>query len=64
MLEIVKQSIRNAPCISFRQYFTQYIFAIQDANIDNEITFLLRNNHIDYNFFNRVMSVEVENSND
>lgn len=60
MLETVKETIKNAPCISFREYFTQYVFAVQDANIDDEVTFLLRNNSIDVNFLNTVMNIESE----
>ena len=60
MLETVKEAIHNAPCISFGRYFTKYVFRVQDENINNEVTFLLRNNSIDVNFFNKVMNKESE----
>lgn len=60
MLETVKHDIINSPCISFREYFTRYVFQVQDENIDSEVTFLLRNNSIDINLFNRVMNKEIE----
>jgi len=60
MLETVKQTIIESPCISFGRYFTEYVLDIQDRNIDNEVTFLLRNNNIDINLFNRVMNKQSE----
>lgn len=62
MLETVKQTIKKSPCISFGRYFTEYVFRMQDESIDNEVTFLLRNNKIDVNFFNKVMNKQVEDS--
>lgn len=44
MLETVKSTINNLPSISFEEYYTQYVMQMQDMNIDNEVSFLLRNN--------------------
>lgn len=60
MLKSIKQSISNAPCITFGQYFTRYVLQVQDNNIDSEVTFLLRNNAIDPLFLNRVMNMEMK----
>lgn len=46
MLETIKSSIKDLPCISFEEYFTSYVMQMQDINIDNEISFLLRNNFL------------------
>lgn len=62
MLETIKQTIADSPCITFGRYFTEYVLNIQDANIDNEFTFLLRNNSIDVNFFNEIMNRDAEES--
>lgn len=59
MLETVKRCIES-PCISFGRYFCQYVLKIHDMNIDNEVAFLLRNNSIDVNTFNRVMNMEAD----
>ncbi len=44
MLETVKSTIKDQPSITFEQYFTSYVMYMQDVNIDNEVTFILRNN--------------------
>lgn len=46
MLETVKSTINNLPSISFERYFIEYIMNMQDLNIDNEVSFLLRNNFL------------------
>lgn len=60
MLETVKKTMADAPFISFGQYFIEYVFKVQDANIDNEVSFLLRNNSIDANFLDKLMNQEVK----
>jgi len=48
MLETIKKIIndeaKNAPFISFEQYFTRYVMQVQDENIDLEVAQLLRRN--------------------
>lgn len=48
MLETIKNIIndeaKNAPFISFEQYFTRYVMQVQDENIDLEVAQLLRRN--------------------
>lgn len=46
MLETVKTTIKNVPFITFEEYFIQYVMYMQDANIDNEVTFVMRNNSL------------------
>ena len=58
MLETVKATIANSPFISFDQYFLQYVFEIQDKNIDNEISFLLRNNNMNIPTIMRMLNIE------
>lgn len=60
MLETVKHAIQNAPCITFGQHFIEYVMRIQDKNIDDEVTFLFRNNSIDPLFLNKVMNIEMK----
>ncbi len=38
MLETVKQTINNLPCISFSRYYSEYVMDIQDQIIENEIS--------------------------
>lgn len=62
MLETILQTINNIPSISFEEYFTNYVMEIQDANIDSEVSFLLRNNFlasadIDKLMFNELRSL-------
>lgn len=59
MLETVKQIINESPFISFEQYFTQYVMDVQDASIDAEVAFLLRNNSVTCLLLNRVMNQQL-----
>lgn len=45
MLETVKQMIKK-PCISYGEFFQQYVMYVQDESIKQEISFLLRNNFL------------------
>lgn len=48
MLETVKEYIASdLPCISFEEYYVNYMMHMQDQNIDDELRFLLRNNFLD-----------------
>ena len=42
MLETVKQTINNLPCISFSRYYSEYVMDIQDQIIENEISSVRR----------------------
>lgn len=46
MLETIKQTIKNVPFISFEEYFIQYMMDIQDSSIDDEVSFMLKNNSL------------------
>ena len=59
MLETVKQLINKSPFISFEQHFTQYVMDVQDANIDAEVTFLLRNNSVTCLLLNKVINQQL-----
>lgn len=60
MLETVKQVIEDSPFITFEQYFTRYVFEIQDSNIDNEFAFMLRHNSIDSHFLEVIINNELK----
>lgn len=48
MLETVRSYIASdLPCISFEEYYVNYMMRMQDQNIDDELRFLLRNNFMD-----------------
>ena len=59
MLDTVEFLIKNSPCISFRKYFIQYVFDVQDANIDSEVTFLLRNNRLNSVALNQLINSQL-----
>lgn len=59
MLETVKSDISKGPFISFGQYFTQYVFDVQDQNIESEANTLFKYNHIDYKKLNEVIDDEM-----
>jgi len=61
MLETMKQTIINLPSITFEQYFTEYVMQIQDTNIDNEVSFLLRNNFLSSLDIDKLTSNELRN---
>jgi len=44
MLQTIKNDIKNLPYISFEEFFTSYVLAVQDSNIDNEMRFFVDNN--------------------
>jgi hypothetical protein len=37
MLETIKTYIKDLPCTSFEDYYQNYIFDVQDANIEAEV---------------------------
>lgn len=59
MLEMVKIAIKDSPFISFGQYFTEYVFQVQDMSIENESKFVYRNNRVDPILLNRIMNEEL-----
>ena len=59
MLETIKSCIVNSPFITFEQYFVLYVMQMQDANIDNEVAFLLRNNSLSTLSIDRLINSEV-----
>lgn len=46
ILKTIRNCIADLPCISFEQYFTQYVFDIQDMNIEEEVKFMITNNFL------------------
>lgn len=44
MLEIVKEYISNVSDMSFAEYYREYIYKVQEANIDREIEFMIKYN--------------------
>ena len=59
MLDMVKQLIEK-PCISFEQFYQNYVMKMQDISIDNEVTFLLRNNFPSSNSMLKLINKEIE----
>lgn len=59
MLETVKSAIKDAPFISFEQYFVRYVMEVQDQNIDQEVSFLFRNNKMNMVLLNRLISTQL-----
>jgi hypothetical protein len=45
-LETVKTEIQNLPYISFGEYYQDYVFQIQDSNIDDEMKFFMNHNFL------------------
>lgn len=45
-LQTIKTEISNLPYISFEEYFHQYVFSVQDSNIDDEMHFFVNNNFL------------------
>lgn len=59
MLDTVKRLV-NAPYISFGDFFQNYIMHVQDSAIEQEITFLLRNNFLSANSMLKLINQEIE----
>lgn len=59
MLDTVKSMIEK-PCISFEQFYQNYIMKMQDASIDSEVTFLLRNNFPSSTSMMKLINKEIE----
>lgn len=59
MFETVRQLIKE-PFISFEDYFQQYVMKVQDDVIDQEISFLLRNNFLSANAVMKLVNREIE----
>lgn len=55
MLETVKDYISCIPNKSFNQYFVEYMIAVQDSNIEEEISYLLSHNTLDVLSMGRVI---------
>ncbi len=60
MLEVIKHIIKELPCISFEQYFQNYVMKVQDSSIDSEVSFLIRNNFPSINSMIKLINQEVE----
>lgn len=60
MFKEVQNCIDNLPCISFEQYFTHYVFDIQDMNIAEEVKFMVNNNFLDSKTLDRIVKQEEE----
>ena len=59
MLETIKRLI-NEPCISFGQFFQQYVISVQDESIKQEISFLLKNNFLSANAITKLIDSELK----
>ena len=59
MLDTIKKLIEK-PCISFGEFFQQYVMYVQDESIKQEISFLLKNNFLSSNAMIRLVNEELE----
>ena len=59
MLETIKRLIKE-PCISFGQFFQNYVMSVQDESIKQEISFLLRNNFLSANAMEKLINTELK----
>lgn len=55
MLETIRSEIQNTPCISFEQYFSQYVTQVQDENIEQEMKFFSSNNILDIHILDQMI---------
>ena len=60
MLETVKKLISNSPFITFDEYFQDYVMKVQDSSIDEEISFLFRNNFPSANSMIQLINKEID----
>lgn len=60
MLNTVKKLIADAPCITFEQYFQNYVMQVQDSAINEEVSFLLRNNFLSSNAVIKLINREID----
>lgn len=60
MLATVKSTISSVPYITFEQHFTKYVMDIQDTNIDEEMSFLLRHNVLTPKMVARIVDTTYE----
>lgn len=60
MLETVRKAINSGPCISFEEYFHEYVSSVQDTSIDLEMAFVFRNNFMNVNMMSRLIDTEYE----
>ena len=60
MLETLKQTICDLPCISFEGYYQHYVMDIQDMNIYSEVASMTRNNIVDSSVINKLINKEIE----
>lgn len=59
MLETIKRLIKE-PCISFGQFFQNYVMSVQDESIKQEISFLLRNNFLSAGAMEKLINKELK----
>ena len=60
MLDTVMKMIQETPYISFERYFQEYIMKVQDEAINEEVSFLVRNNFPSANSISKLINKEVD----
>lgn len=61
MLERIKAML-DSPFISFEEYFQNYVMEVQDSSIDEEVSFLFRNNFPSANSMIRLINKEIKDT--
>ena len=60
MLETVKTTIYNSPCISFVEYFANYVMYVQDVSIEYELSSMIHNNRLNIHTINRLINEDLK----
>lgn len=59
MLERIKHML-DSPFITFDKYFQNYVMEVQDSSIDEEVSFLFRNNFPSANSMIRLINNQIK----
>lgn len=60
MLKTIKQTISDLPCISFEQYYAEYVMDVQDKCINSEVKHMVQSNILNPELINRIIGAELE----
>lgn len=59
MLEQVMSEIRRTPYISYTEFFAEYVMDVQDRQLEDEISFVLKNNELDVKSLHRLIDEDL-----
>lgn len=57
MLETVKKTMKSLPDIEFSKFYTCYMMEVQDTDIDNEMSTLVRCNSLDTHVLGKLIAL-------